>query len=229
MNSVIEKCGHAPKRVFVVDDHPVIRNGIAALLADELDLSFCGEAEDVFDAIRHIQLLRPDLVIVDVALKKSNGFDLVKRLTVKHPSIRILVFSMYPEVQFAERSLRAGAHGYVCKTSAPSELTRAMRAVLSGSVYFSRTMSEILLSKLSGTNAQPKAYTDTLTDRELQTFLYMGQSLSTCEIAKRLHVSASTVDTYRARIRRKLQICNGAELLQRAIEWSMVCASTKDE
>jgi DNA-binding NarL/FixJ family response regulator len=212
----------AAKRVFVVDDHPIVRKGLAAQFADETDLVLCGEAEDVVDATARIPDAKPDLVIIDISLKNSNGIDLVKRLKAKSPSMQILIWSMFPEALYAERALSAGANGYVNKGSSAKQFMEAVRAVLDGKIYVSAEMSEKILGRLTGGKKEQGAtYIEKLTDRELQAFEYLGQGLTTSEIAIKMHVSPKTIDTYRARIKEKLCLANATELMQHAVRWSM--------
>jgi DNA-binding NarL/FixJ family response regulator len=210
------------KRIFVVDDHPIVRKGLAVQLADEPDLVLCGEAEDVFDAASRIQEAKPDLVIIDISLKNSNGIDLVKRLRPKFPSLRILMWSMFPDALYAERALSAGANGYLSKGCSSNEFIRAIRTVLDNRIYVSAEVSEKILGRVTNRNKQAATkYVEKLTDREMQAFEYLGHGLTTSEIALRMHVSPKTIDTYRARIKDKLGLANGTELMQHALRWSM--------
>jgi DNA-binding NarL/FixJ family response regulator len=210
------------KRIFVVDDHPMIREGLAAQLSNEPDLELCGEAEDVVEAVTRIFASDPDLVIVDISLKGGNGIDLVKRLKAKDPSLIILVWSMYPENLYAERALRAGARGYVNKGKSASQIMDAVRTVLDGRTYLSPDMSEKLLGRLIGhPGEEAVSWIEKLTDRELEAFELLGQGLTTQQIATRMHVSHKTVETYRARIKEKLGLTNAVELVQHAVQWTM--------
>jgi DNA-binding NarL/FixJ family response regulator len=210
------------KRVFVVDDHPIVRKGLVAQFADESDLLLCGEAEDVVDAALRIPDAHADIVIVDISLKNSNGIDLVKRLKAKFPSLRILIWSMYPESLYAERALSAGANGYLNKGCTPVQFMEAIRAILDGKIYISSEMSERILGRIAGGKKELKtSYIEKLTDRELQAFEYLGQGLTTQQIALKMHVSPKTIDTYRARIKEKLALANATELMQHAVRWSL--------
>jgi DNA-binding NarL/FixJ family response regulator len=213
----------AVKRVFVVDDHPMIREGLAAQIANQPDLHMCGEAEDVVEALGRIHDADPDLVIVDIALKSGNGIDLVKRLKAKNPSLRILVWSMYPESLYAERALRAGARGFVNKGQSAACVLEAIRAVLDGRTHLSPVMSKKILGRVIG--QAPEEVTTTwvhkLTDRELEAFELLGQGMTTQQIAARMHVSHKTIETYRARIKEKLGLTNAVELVQHAVQWVM--------
>jgi DNA-binding NarL/FixJ family response regulator len=208
------------KRIFVVDDHPMIREGLAAQLASKPEFSLCGEAEDVAEAIAGIAGANPDLVIVDISLKSGNGIDLVKRLKAKHPSLFILVWSMHPESLFAERALRAGAQGYVNKGQSASQIIDAISAVLAGKTYLSDDMHEKVIGRLIGRAPDPAALSvEKLTDRELEAFELLGHGLTTRQVAARMHVSHKTIETYRARIKDKLGLANAVELVQHAVQW----------
>jgi DNA-binding NarL/FixJ family response regulator len=210
-----------PVRVLIVDDHPVVRDGLAAVLATEPDLEVCGEAEDVAGALVQVRSARPDVAIIDISLKNGNGIDLIKRLQACKNSVRILVWSMYPEDLYAERALRAGAKGYVHKGRATREILDALRAVLAGKVYLSGDQADRLLQRLVGAQAMERSPIDTLSDRELQAFELMGQGLTTEAIAQKMRVSPKTVDTFRTRIKEKLRLSNITELIQRATRWVM--------
>ena len=209
------------KRIFVVDDHPLIREGLAAQLANQPNLQLCGEAEDVAEAMSRIAASKPDLVIVDISLKNGNGVDLVKRLKAKDPSLVMLVWSMHPESLYAERALRAGARGYVSKSKSASQIIEAVLTVLDGRTYLSPEMSEKLLGRVigGGQKAIEASGVETLTDRELETFEHLGQGLTTQQIASKMHVSRKTVETYRARIKEKLGLANAVELVQHSVQW----------
>lgn len=220
MNTVAKNAGATPRRVFVVDDHPLIREGLAAQLANQPNMVLCGEAEDVAEAIARTAEAEPDLVIVDISLKNGNGIDLVKRLKAKDPSLVILVWSMHPENLYAERALRAGARGYVSKSKSANEIMEAVQTVLDGKTYLSPEMSEKLLGRvIGGQKAIEASSLETLTDRELETFGLLGQGLTTQQIASKMHVSRKTVETYRARIKEKLGLANAVELIQHSVQW----------
>lgn len=223
MTTALKEPPRQGKRVFVVDDHPMIREGLAAQLATDANLILCGEADDVVEAVSRIAAAEPDLVIVDISLKSGNGIDLVKRLKAKDPGLIILVWSMYPENLYAERALRAGARGYVNKCQSASQIMEAVHAVLDGRTYLSPEMSERLLGRMIGQTPDEagQAWIEKLTDRELEAFELLGQGLTTQQIAMRMHVSHKTVETYRARIKEKLGLTNAVELVQHAVQWVM--------
>lgn len=226
MTPTVKNSPTTPRRVFVVDDHPLIREGLAAQIATHPNINLCGEAEDVAEALSRIGAAEPDLVIVDISLKNGNGIDLVKRLKAKDPSLVILVWSMHPESLYAERALRAGARGYVNKGRTADQIMEAILTVLDGRTYLSPEMSEKLLGRVIG--GGPKdietSTVEGLTDRELETFEFLGQGMTTQQIAAKMHVSRKTVETYRARIKEKLGLTNAVELIQRAVQWVMAKA-----
>ncbi len=209
----------APARVLIVDDHPVVREGLAAQLATEPDLEVCGEAEDVAGALTLIESSRPDVAIIDIALKSGNGIDLVKRIRARNETVRLLVWSMYLESHYAERALRAGAQGYVHKGRATREILDALRAVLAGKVYLSGDQADRLLQRLVSGQTVERSPIETLSDRELEAFELMGQGLSTEQIAATMHISPKTVETYRARIKEKLGLSNITALVHEAARW----------
>ena len=215
------KPGKPPAKVLIVDDHPVVRDGLAAQLASVGDLEVCGEAEDVAGALEQIRSARPDVAIIDISLKNGNGIDLIKRLRARNDPVRILVWSMYPEDLYAERALRAGAQGYVHKGRATREILAALRAVLAGKVYLSGDQADRLLRRLVGGQAVERSPIETLSDRELEAFELMGRGLTTEAIAQKMRISPKTVETFRTRIKEKLGLNNITELIQRATRWVM--------
>jgi DNA-binding NarL/FixJ family response regulator len=209
-------------RVLLVDDHALVRRGLADLVGDEPDLEVCGEAEDTSEAVACVAELHPDVVIVDLSLKTGHGLDLIKRLRAHDDGPAVLVLSMHDEALFAERALRAGALGYVNKQEAPAKVIEALRQVLAGKVYLSGTMTERLLKRAAGgAEAGVRLPGETLSDRELTVFDMIGQGLATREIAERLHLSIKTVETYREHIKAKLGLKNSAELSRHAAQWAL--------
>lgn len=208
------------KKVLLVEDHPMFREHLGSLIKRELGLSICGEADNIQDAMRLIQETQPDVAIVDITLHGSSGLELLKDLKAQNISVNILVLSMHDEDLYAERALRAGARGYISKNEASKEVVKALRSVLNGEIYVSQRMNAKLLSRMT----QKRASTvlvgmETLADRELEVFQLLGRGRSTKEIADSLHLGESTVETYRARIKDKLQLRSAAELYLRAGEW----------
>jgi DNA-binding NarL/FixJ family response regulator len=209
-----------PARILLVDDHPVVREGLSTRLATYTDLEVCGEASDVPEALRLVAELHPDLVIVDITLKNSNGLDLIKQIKYQFEQVRMLVWSMHSESLYAERSLRAGALGYINKQQATDKIIDAIRRVLEGKVYLSDEMTDRILQRNVGATLQSeRSPIEKLADRELEVFRLIGQGFKTADIAQQLHLSVKTIETYRDRIRQKLDLCDGRQLTKTAIEW----------
>jgi DNA-binding NarL/FixJ family response regulator len=204
--------------VAIVDDHPLVREGLAARIAAQPDMEVCGEAADIESALELIVTKRPSLVIVDIALRNGNGIDLIKRIVAAGVNTRMLVVSAYDESLFAERALRAGALGYINKQELQGQVVEALRTVLRGERYLSAVMSQRLIAQAIGSKVAHGG-TETLTDRELQIFQLIGRGKSTREIAQELNVSVHTIDSHREHIRAKLDLRNGTELIQRAVQW----------
>lgn len=206
------------RRVFLVDDHPIVRQGLAQLINHETDLAVVGEGEDAYGALRSIREARPDLVLVDVSLKDSDGIELVKELKSQFSDLPVLVLSMHDESLYTERALRAGASGYIMKQEAPEILLSAIRTVLSGNVYTSPKMGAALLQRMvGGKKNRGDLPMDRLTDRELEVFRMIGGGKSVKEIAENLFLSVKTVEAHREHIKEKLNIKSSAELLRFAI------------
>jgi DNA-binding NarL/FixJ family response regulator len=207
-------------KVFLVDDHPLVREHLTALLQAQADLEVCGEAADAPSAMSLIAQRAPDLVILDISLKRSNGLELIKNLKEMRPCLPVLVLSMHDETLYAERSLRAGALGYITKEEATVNILSAVRRVLSGQVYLSERMAGRLMKKMvGGAVTELTSPLEVLTDRELEVFQMLGQGLGTRQIAEELRLGIKTVESYRARIKEKLRLADGNQLLQHAIQW----------
>lgn len=208
--------------VFLVEDHPITRAGLAALIGRESDLFICGQADSAPEALDQIARLKPSLVISDIALKTSNGLELMKNLMVMCPEVPILVMSMHDESLYAERAIRAGARGYIMKREAAEKILPAIRAILNGDFYLSEPMKGKLLSGIvRNRKNEPAAFPlDTLSDRELEVFQLIGNGFTTREIAQRLNLSTKTIDSYREHLKLKLGLESGAELVRRAIRWT---------
>jgi DNA-binding NarL/FixJ family response regulator len=207
-------------KVLLVEDHPMFREHLGMLIRRELGMAVCAETDNIQDAVALIQEHTPDIAIVDITLRGSSGLELIKDLRAQELDIKILVLSMHDEDLYAERALRAGAMGYISKNEASKEVIKAIRSVLEGQVYVSQQLNAKLLTRITQKNS-PKhlAGLETLADRELEVFQMLGRGKSTKEIAKTLFLGESTVETYRARIKDKLQLRSAAELYLRAGEW----------
>jgi DNA-binding NarL/FixJ family response regulator len=211
-------------RVMLVDDHPLLRQGIAELVNSEGNLEVCGEAGNMQDAFTPAGQLKPDLIIVDVSLNGNNGIELMKNLSSRYATIPLLAYSMHDESIYAERALRAGAKGYVMKQANPEVLLGAIQQVLKGKTYLSEKISEHLLGKLVGAGASTtpvKSPIEKLSDRELEVLQLMGRGMGTSQIADKLCLSVKTIETYREHLKLKLNLSSGQELLRYAIEWSL--------
>jgi DNA-binding NarL/FixJ family response regulator len=207
-------------RVAIVDDHPIVRQGLAELVNCQDDMVHCGDAADYAEALDMVARTAPDVAIVDISLRDSNGIDLIRELHSRHPALTVLVLSMHDESFYFERVLKAGARGYITKDEASETVISAIRKVLEGQMYVSQQMASKVFSKLAtGKSDRPAKPEDKLSDRELQVFELIGNGLPTREIAERLNVAVKTVESHRENIKRKLDISNAAELLQRAVRW----------
>lgn len=214
------------RRLLLVEDHPITREGLAQLLNQQPDLHVCGLAGTAPEALSAAEVLQPDLALVDIALGGTSGIELIKDLAIRQPNLPILVLSTHDEVLYAERSLRAGAKGYVMKHEPTERVMMAIRQVLRGGVYLSEQMQNRLFQKVVRGIAVPQASEiDLLSDRELEVFELIGQGATTAQIAASLHLSVSTVETHRAHIKEKLKLGGGTELVRRAIEWVESSAS----
>ena len=211
-----------PARIFIVDDHPLVRSGFHQLIAGEPDLSVCCEAGSVAEALDQLAVHEADLAIVDISLPDGNGLELIKRLRARAPWMRVLVASMHDEDLLAERALRAGAMGYINKQEAAARVIGAIRQILKGKIYVSEHVTERLLRGVAepgdGAHSSPVEF---LSNRELEVFDLIGRGLGTGDIAERLHLSVKTIETYRANIKKKLKLKSAAELSRSAIQWSL--------
>jgi DNA-binding NarL/FixJ family response regulator len=215
--------------VLIVDDHPLVRERLAELIGRQEDLAVCGEADERAQALEVLARLRPELVIVDLTLRNSDGIDLVKDIHAQWPRMRILVVSMHDESLYAERVLRAGAHGYITKQEATRSILVAIRTVLRGEIYLRQEVAARLLARLGLSDGLGVGDpVERLADRELQVLELTGRGLNTREVAARLRISAKTAETYRARIREKLGLETASELLQFAISWAHDCRVPPD-
>ncbi len=207
-------------RILIVDDHPLVRTGLAQLIGDCPDLEVCGEAGDMAEALTQVDALQPDLAIIDLSLAGGSGLDLIEHIKAREGDMLMLVASMHDETLYAERVLAAGARGYVNKQEAQERIILAIRQVLGGKVYLSERMTERLLSSMVEANGE-KRDIDTLSNRELQVFELIGQGASTSRIAEQLNLSTKTIETHQAHIKKKLGLDSAHQLTQRAIRWVM--------
>ncbi len=208
-----------PRRIVIVDDHPLVRKGLLTLISQEADLQVVGEASDATNAARLAGEMLPDLMVVDLSLKGGNGLELVKQVSSSHPQIKLLVCSMHDESLFAERCLRAGASGYLNKDAASEQVIDAIRTILTGKTFISPQLAERLLNRIVTGGTNQVSAIETLTDRELEVFGLIGQGLTTRQIAERLHLSYKTIESYRENLKAKLSLKNAAELNRHAVHW----------
>jgi DNA-binding NarL/FixJ family response regulator len=209
-------------RIFLVDDHAIVRRGLAELINSEPRMEVCGEASTLGVAYSEIGKLRPDLVIVDISLEGNDGVELTKELCHRWADLPVLCYSMHDEELYAERALRAGAKGYVMKREPPESLLEAIGVVMAGKVYLSERMSDRLLGRMvrAGSSSAPtKAPIEKLSDRELEVFQLIGRGRSTNDIADQLCLSVKTIETYREHLKQKLNLKSGNELVRYAVEW----------
>lgn len=210
-------------RILLVDDHPLVRESLKRIIEQQPDLGVCGEADNGSQALELVATTRPHLVILDLTLKDSHGLELIKNLSDSYPQVLTLVFSMHEETLHAERVIRAGARGYVAKEEPPAKILLAIRKVLSGEIYWSEKAANWVASQIACRPRPSSNFSvDLLTDRELQVFELIGGGRNTRQIAAMLHIDASTVETYRARIKEKLNLKSSSELLQFAIRFQML-------
>ena len=208
------------RRVLIVDDHPIVRQGLRRLIEAESDLEVCGEAETAREAKSLIRELEPDAVIVDVSLKQGDGLELVKDARAHYPSLPLLVLSMHDEAIYAERMLSAGANGYIMKQAASDQFLIALRRVLEGGIYVSEAVGNSMIEKFASGGAYISSNpVDSLTNRELQVLHMIGKGLSTRQTAEALNLSVKTVESHRQRIKRKLSLRTSAQLMQYAVNW----------
>ena len=212
--------GNSTKRILVVDDHPIVRQGVRALLAEEPTFQICAEAESAADALTLVDQCNPDVVIVDISLVGADGLELTKSIRARNYTFPILIMSMHDESLYAERVLRAGANGYIMKQEVSEKIVEALRSVLRGEIYVSDEVRQrILLGiRTSGGDAKTPPI-ERLSDRELEVFRLIGQGFGTRQIAKQLSLSVKTIETYRAHIKEKLNVDNATELVRYAVQW----------
>jgi len=209
-------------RVLLVDDHPIVRQGLALLIDREADLSVCGEAEGAHSAFHAIATLRPDIVVLDISLSGPDGLDVLKEIRMKTTNLPVLILSMHDESIYAERAMRAGANGYIMKQEATEKVLVAIRRILQGDVYLSDRLTTTMLQQyVRGASTAKSSPLVNLTDRELEVFRLIGEGHGTRQIADELHLSVKTIESYQAHIKEKLALRNARELVQHAIEWTV--------
>jgi len=207
-------------RIFIVDDHPIVRKGLAQLINQEEDLVICGEADNAEAALEALKKVKPDLAIVDISLRGIDGFELTRLIRARFDNIPVLVISMHDEALFAERALRVGARGYIMKQEAIEKMMEAIRKVLRGELYVSERVSANIVKRFVDGKAEGvSSPEELLSDREMEVFQLIGQGFGTRQIADQLHVSVKTVETYRANIKEKLNLKNATELMKHAVHW----------
>ncbi len=207
-------------KIIIVDDHPIVRQGLGDLINREKDLVVCAQAENASQAIKAIKTQDPDMVIVDISLKEGSGLELIKDVKFKFDTVPMLVLSMHPEFLYAERALRAGAKGYIMKQEPNKEVIGAIRKILDGALYLSDKMMQKLVNKLVDVEGEAgQSISDRLSDRELEVFSLLGQGNGTRQIADKLHLSVKTIETYRSHIKEKLNFESASELLHHAFLW----------
>lgn len=209
-------------RVLLIDDHPIVRQGLALLIDREPDLSVCGEAEGSHTAFHAVATLHPDIVVLDISLSGPDGLDVLKEIRTKTQNLPVLILSMHDESIYAERAMRAGANGYIMKQEATDKVLVAIRRILQGEVYLSERLTNTMLQQfVRGASPVKSSPLVNLTDRELEVFRLIGEGHATRQIADQLHLSVKTIESYQAHIKEKLALRNARELVQHAIEWTM--------
>jgi len=218
MNKTHGNVSASQYRIFLIDDHPIVRQGLALFINRESDLIVCGEADGAASAPQAIRDSMPDFIVLDISLDGPDGLDLLKTLRVTYPNLPVLVLSMHDESIYAERALRAGANGYIMKQEATEKVLIAIRHILRGEVYLSDRLTNRMLQQFAHGSVATRDPLAKLTDRELEVYRLIGAGHATRQIADELHVSTKTVESYQAHIKEKLSLRNARELVQRAIE-----------
>ena len=206
-------------KILIVDDHPLVREGLAMRISLHSDLEVCGEAETEDEALALVKQTGPDLVLVDISLKSGHGIELIKRIRALDPAVKMLVVSGFQESLYAERAFRAGALGYLNKQESNEKVIEAIRTVLAGERFLSPEISRRLINQALGASDVTKTPIERLTDRELEIFRMIGEGLTSSAIANRLFLSTHTIDTHRENIKRKLAVSTAAELSRAAVQW----------
>jgi DNA-binding NarL/FixJ family response regulator len=211
--------GTTKAKVFLVDDHPLVREMLKSLIEQQPDMTASGEAEDAAKALKGIAADKPHVAIIDLSLKESSGLELIKQIKHRHPLVSQIVLSMHDEKLYAERAIRAGARGYVMKRESTKQIVAAIRAVRGGKLWLSEMVSDAFAQRFVGTQPQAGSSLEQLSNRELEVFNLLGQGMQTRQVAQSLNVSIKTVQAYCARIKQKLQLSSATELLREAMRW----------
>jgi DNA-binding NarL/FixJ family response regulator len=216
----MKKATQAQTKILIVDDHPMMREGLAQLIGHQPDMMVCGEAGDARDALEKVRLLQPNLVLADITLPGRNGLELIKDIQALDAGVSVLVISMHDESFYAERVLRAGGRGYVMKQEGGKKIMEAIRQVSAGHIFVSEKMSARILEIFSGHRPEGgQSPVENLTDREFEVFQLIGQGMETKELAQELRVSPKTIEVHRANIKAKLQLKSMGELIRYAVRW----------
>lgn len=211
---------HQTIRILIVDDHPIVREGLSSLLSREVDFEVCGEAGDIATALQQVEEKKPHIAIVDIALANESGLELIRRIAARDSTIGILACSLHDDTLYAERALHAGAMGYINKQEATATIVTAIRSLLGGKVHVSSQMTQVLTDRLyckrGSVNQSP---VESLSERELEVFRLIGRGLTTVEIARELHLGIKTIETHRRRMKQKLDVSTTAQLAREAAQW----------
>jgi DNA-binding NarL/FixJ family response regulator len=222
MGTIGSENSNSVKRILLVDDHELVRAGMAEMIEEEADLTVCGGAADGPTAMRLVDETRPHVAIIDLMLEEGSGIELIKQINAKDSTIRMIVCSMHDDKLYAERSLRAGAMGYVNKQEPAERIVEAIRRVLAGKVFVDEAIADRVLRRVAGRESRgPQSAVEALSDRELEVLQLIGQGLTTRQIAERLHLSIKTIDTYREHLKVKLDLDSAAALMRYAVAWSL--------
>ena len=209
-----------PIKILLVDDHPLVREGLVNLIRQQPDMEIAGEAANEPHALELVGRVQPDVAIVDITLENGSGIELIKSIKAIHPAVKSLVLSMHDESLYAERALRAGARGYIMKREAAKKIIEGIRCVLAGQLYVSEKIAAMMAEKfVEGRTAESATPVEQLSNRELEVFQLLGRGLNTRQIADHLHIGFKTVQAYNARIKEKLKLTNATELLREALRW----------
>jgi DNA-binding NarL/FixJ family response regulator len=211
--------GSRKTRVLIIDDHPMVRIGLSQILADQPDMEVCGQGEDGVAALQLFDELHPDVIILDLSLKTGSGIEVIKQLRAKKSDVKILIFSLHEELVYSEHTLHAGAKGFVNKQASTETVVDAIRQILAGHVFMSKSAADRMLNRIVNGVKGGGSPLEQLSDRELEVFQHLGEGLTTRQIADKLYLSPKTIETHRENIKKKLNLINSVELLHRAVSW----------